>query len=61
MGRHKLPDDQKKKRHTFRLTKEEKDTLKKNSKASGQTMSSRLSFLIMNDVVQDYQKLKTIR
>jgi hypothetical protein len=60
MGRHKLPEDKKKKRHTFRMTKDVKDTLKQNSKASGQTMSGRLEFLILNDVIQEHHKLKAL-
>lgn len=49
MGRKKLPEDLKRKRHTFRLSKEAKETLRVTATNSGQTMSQLLERLIMGN------------
>jgi len=58
MGRNKLPIDQKKKRHTFRLSKECKEQLQKEAKQKNTTMSKLLEQKIMVSLkVEKLQKI----
>lgn len=57
MGRHKLPNDLKKKRHTFRLSKECKDKLKKEADELGIPMSR----LLENKIMQGSEILEKIK
>ena len=57
MGRHKLPDDVKKKRHTFRLSKECKEKLQKEANELGIPMSR----LLENKIMQSSSTLQKIK
>lgn len=57
MGRHKLPNDLKKKRHTFRLSKECKEKLKEEADKLGIPMSR----LLENKIMQGSQVLEKIK
>jgi predicted DNA-binding protein len=58
MGRHKLPHDQKKQRHTFRLSKECKQRLQKEANDLGIPMSRLLEQKIMQGADINLQKIK---
>lgn len=57
MGRNKLPIDQKKKRHTFRLSKECKQKLKEEAHKLGVPMSR----LLEDKIMQGSQVLEKIK
>lgn len=58
MGRSKLPDHIKKKRHTFRMSEECKTKLKQDAKKNGKSMSTYLSDLIMDEKNKVLEKIK---